>query len=173
VTVPLDRLGRERPTRAFELNARTRAMAAARKLLEAKGRFNRDEIAEEFETTASIVSLALVILKFGTEAEIVAADTGHASIRGLYDDICKRVPVEERIKAKTTATMSANRREQIKNDAQLWKELRHALDLICGMPQPADVVRVARANSARTAMLDRKIIDAYTWLSEFSDAWTK
>lgn len=173
MTVPLDKLGRARPNRAFEIKARKQAMAAARELIAADGRLNRDEIAAKHQVTPSGVSLAVIILKHGTEAEIASVDNGEQGLRPVYDEVVTRIPVDQRIKSKTRATISAERKEQVKNDAATWKQLRQAIELICGMPLPADVVAIARRNGGRASSLDRKIIAAYSWLTEFSDAWTK
>jgi hypothetical protein len=41
------------------------------------------------------------------------------------------------------------------------------------LPQPTDVIAVIRKNHNREMHVDKTLIAAFTWLTEFSDAWTK
>jgi hypothetical protein len=173
VTALRDSRGRLRPVREHEIKARRNALAAARAAMAADGRLNRDEIAQEHDVTPSGVSLALVILRYGTEAEIASIESGERGLRPVYDEIAKRVSTEQRLSTRKATALSAVRKQQVKDESAIWKNLKLALDLIGGMPRPADVAGIAKRNTQRTASIDRKIIDAYTWLAEFSDVWTK
>lgn len=173
MTVPLDCTGRKRPVRDAEITSRKNAIAAARKIIASNGKLNRDEVAKEFDIAPSSVSCAVIILKHGTEAEIAAVETGETAIVTVYTAVCERVPVAERYKSRTITTHSAEHKERLRIETTTWKQLRDAIELICSMPRPADVAAMAKRNHVRTAVLDRKIIDAYSWLSEFSDEWTK
>lgn len=156
-----------------EIGTSKRAILAARKQIAANGVLHRDDLAKEFEVTPNAVSRALVAVKHGTEEEIAAIERGEMGAYAVYLNVVSRVPVEARMKTKSPATRSADARSAMRNDAEMWKTLREAVDLICGLPRPVDMVALARRNRRRTVAVDSRIMDAYTWLSEFSDEWTK
>jgi hypothetical protein len=164
--------GPTRPRTEHEIMISKQSIAAGRKQL-AHGPFNRDDLAKEFGVPVNNVSRAVMLLRHGTTEEVAAVECGDLGLITVYDIISRRVPAAERIKTKTPNTRSAETVANQKAEAATWKELRQAIDLICGMPRPADMVIIAKRSSGRTATLDRRIIDAYSWLAEFSDAWTK
>lgn len=173
MTDQLDDTGRRRPIRKHEIEARKKAMTAARATITAKGSLNRDDVAAEYGATPSTVSQAIVILQHGTEEEIAGVESGERGLRVVYDDVCKRVSVKDRYAARLQPKLSAERKAQSTQERLVWTNLRQALALIGSLPQPKDVVKIVKRNHARTATLDRSILDAFSWLSEFSDEWTK
>lgn len=74
---------------------------------------------------------------------------------------------------RSTRQMPKPRGETHRINADIWRRLRDALDLLCGLPRPDEVAQIARYHDKRTkgAAVERKLIPATEWLKEFSDAW--
>jgi hypothetical protein len=54
--------------------------------------------------------------------------------------------------------------------AQVWANLKSALDLIRGMPLASDVAKIARSHD-KSDFVDVRLARALRWLEEFSNAW--
>lgn len=167
-----DSIGRMMPPRvprAFEMEVRAKALAAARYALD--NRTTRDEAAEKFSVNVHIISEALILLKHGTEQEIDDVTSGKVGLKRTIHSIRKRAP-EVRLPGKTPVK-GKEALEEMKMDGAVWVELRDALKAITGLPRPADVVRIVKKNGQRTEVVDRHLMAAFGWITEFSDEWTK
>lgn len=155
--------------RAYEKVGREKAFAAAR--LAIKDSLSLVEAAKRCDSNRCSTGEAFLILKHGTEQEIADVENNTAALGSTVRDIRTRVAAADR-----------TRKPGLKNDEQLhglalnasiWAKLRDALDGINGLPQPKDVIAIVRRHRVREEMLNKKLIAAYGWITEFSDAWTK
>ncbi len=161
-----------RPTRPAEKEANARALPAARYILE--NPLNRPAACDKFTTTRSGITLALVLLQEGTPEEIAAVDAG-APLNPIVATIRKRRTAlapgkRQRLKKVAYSQVELERK---KVDMAIWEHLGSALKSIASLPQPDDVVKIARKNGERTKAVDRNLMTAFSWITEFSDAWTK
>ena len=167
-----DTLGRRirpRVPRSFEIEARKNALAAARFALE--NRVTREEVAATFHTNISLLSEALILLRYGTETEIADVESGKVGIKKASHVVRARTP-GARLMGKSPVK-GAEASAMSRDEAAIWASLRPALEALKGMPRPADVARIMRKNGMRTDVVDRNLMAAFGWLTEFSDEWTK
>lgn len=167
-----DKLGRryEYSSRVADVELRKRAMAAAKYAID--NNLTREAAAKEYGiTNTMLLSCAILILKNGTEEEIEGVASGRLPITQLSKQIRLRLPPDQRNRKAPARTVEQD--AQVKSDAAIWRELRDALNAICGLPRPSDVIKSVRRHSVRKDVIDKNIMTAFTWLTEFSDAWTK
>ncbi len=160
-----------RGIRPAEIKANANALAAARYIMETA--MNRDEAAARFDAKAGSITNALIVLQEGTPEEIAGVDAG-GPLDPVARAILKRRAIEpgKRQRRKKVA-FSQEALAQKKVDMAVWEALGSALKNIASLPQPTDTVKIARKNIMRTEAVDRHLMTAFSWITEFSDAWTK
>ncbi len=152
--------------------AAAKAIEAARRSL--KENRTATELADELKVSRSSVTLARLILEYGTAAELDAASNGDIGLRTLGDTIRERLPPDdrERLKHKTSVYTDA-RRENIKAQAELWAKLNSALKNLSNLPQPIDVIGVVKSNAMRENAVNAQIDIVAKWMEEFANEWTR
>lgn len=166
-----DKIGRVIPTKSYNIDGRDKALAAARYIAENKA--NRNEAAAKFDANVGSVSAATLILQEATPEEYAALMAAEIGMRDLADKIRTRMPKGELRKARQKIVLSQTETERLEFEKKVWADLRRALEAISGMPQPVDVVKIVRRNRVRGAIVDRHLMTAFQWITDFSDAWTK
>lgn len=167
-----DKLGRryQYTGRPADIEIRRRAMEAAQYSID--NNITREAAAAKFGiTNIAMMSCAILVLKNGTEEEIEGVRNGQIAITQLAKKLRLRIPDGQKVRKPPARTDEQD--AQLKSDVAIWNQLRNALDAICGLPQPADVIKSVRRNGARRDVIDKNIMTAFSWLTEFSDAWTK
>ncbi len=167
-----DKLGRryEYSPRPANIELRKRVMEASKYAI--ANNITREIAAKKFGiTNISLTSCAILVLKNGTDDEIEGVTSGRLPVTQLSKQIRSRLPLEQRSRKAPARTVEQD--AQVKSDAAIWRELRDALNAICGLPQPSDVIKSVKRHSVRRDVIDKKIMTAFSWLTEFSDAWTK
>ena len=162
--------GRTNAARPREREVRGLAMAAARETLAANTSFVGG--AQNAGVDAGLVKCAALVLRYGSPEEIATADSGDVSLVQLAKSVRSRLPPEARPRRRQGA-YGSEVKEARKLDIQLWERLNTAFDLIAALPRPEDVIRSVRKHHRRVVEVERKLATAYTWIEEFSDAWTK
>jgi len=155
--------------RPGDVRAREKAFAAARYALDNNA--NREDAAAKFETNGTSVSEAILAIKHATPDELKALEANSIGLKELTRLIRKRTPRASRERKNIVRTDQQN--EAIKFDSKVWAELKTALEVFAGMPRPADVATICRRNTQRKDTVDRHLMTAFGWITEFSDEWTK
>lgn len=126
-------------------------------------------------SSQSSVSSALKILQGATAAEIRQVEDGTITIAALAGQLLRKVPRATRAKI---AGQPRNQRgghlqriQRMRLHALVWRQLKAGLELT-DLPQPSDVVAIARAHD-KAGLVDAKLLRASQWLEEFVDEWTK
>jgi hypothetical protein len=147
------------------------AILAARYAIEQN--LPREEAAKKFSVGTDSISRAHTILTHGTPEEAALVEAGTSSLRDVYETVLKRTPKDQRREGRKRGVRGEITKEQDKAEAAIWSTLKDALDSICSLPQPEDVVKIVRKNRIRATGVDKKLMTTFTWITEFSDAWTK
>lgn len=148
-----------------------RSLKAARYQIEQH--VSQMEAAKKFSTNRTAVSECVLIITSGTAEDIRRAESGEVSLRVVAREVRERVPVAERKEKRPPLTKNKQLAEQVAMESRLWQRVRDAFDAISGLPQPSDVIALIKKNPMRTAQTDKKLIAAFSWITEFSDGWTK
>lgn len=163
---------RKRPKRDYERAATARAFQAARLARDAGISF--PEAAKRCDAKPSSVAEAFTALTCATAEEVARIEAGEASLSKIARESARRVPVEIRkANRKANPTLSREIIQGREFDAAVWGKLRDAFDALAALPQPADVIGVVKKNPMRIDHVNRKLMTAFGWITEFSDAWTK
>lgn len=158
-----------RVVRTVENEGRRKALAGARLAL--KEQLSLSEAAKRSDASRDSVGEAYLLLRYGTEEEITSVENNLLALNIAASAIRLRVPAVERERKSPHKNCEHTHRAEL--EAAIWAKLRRVLDDINAMPQPADVVAIVRKNQRRAQTLNTKLIAAYGWITEFSDAWTK
>lgn len=150
--------------------ARKIAMATARALIQ--DNITQSEAEAKYGGSRALISLACLILANGTPEDIARADDGDVTLHAIIDDIRARNG-DEKALLKKKATRTRQTKDKFEFEGQVWAQLKEAIERIAGLPAPADVAAIVRANSVRTDHVNRKILDTLSWMEEFSNAWTR
>jgi hypothetical protein len=118
-------------------------------------------------------SEAHLILKHATPEQIAKAEAGELSLQGLATTIRSIVPPEVRKANRKQLRQGEDTMSIARTEAAIWNGLRGALEAISSMPQPTDVISIVRKNAMRGEAVNRNLMTAFTWITEFSDEWTK
>lgn len=161
----------KRGARPAEALANANALAAARYLMETPA--NRMEVCKEFNTNSGSLTNALVLLQEGTPEEIAGVEAGGALYPIAKMIIARRAPTSGKRRRLKKVGFSQEALARKKVEMAIWESLGSALKNIASLPQPQDVVEIARKNTMRVQAVDRNLMTAFTWITEFSDAWTK
>lgn len=156
-------------SRAYEADGRAKAFAAAR--LAIKDGLSLIEAARRGGSNRCSAGEAFLILHHGTEAEIASVESNRVAMGTLVRAIRARVPLADR--SRKPGLKNNEQLHGIAFDAAIWAKLRDALDGINSLPHPKDVMTIVHKNRVREEMLNKKLIAAYGWITEFSDAWTQ
>lgn len=148
--------------------ARLRAFEAARLAIEAG--MSQDRAATQCGTNRISVNEASLILKWGSPEEIADVTEGRKGMDSMVNSIRLRTTPAER---RAGRRMPRQEMDRAALDAHVWHKLRSGLEAIATLPQPQDVVDICHRNMMRGEAVDRMLIQAFAWLTEFSDAWTK
>lgn len=160
--------GRQSP--ASDLVMRQAAFRAAR-IVMAEG-ISHADAARRAGASRRSVSEAYVILANCSPSQISRGESGETSIMELTEWVRENVPAEIRKTKRKIARLGGDVQQQRDTESALWLKLRDALDNIAAMPLPADVVGICKKNRMREEKVNEKLIAAFAWITEFSDAWT-
>lgn len=163
--------GGGRTPREQEMASRAKSMAAAKHALETGTSLSAAAI--QFGVKRVTTGECHLILTHGTPEEIAGAQSGQLGIGTVGDAIRARTTLEERKQTRKKSKPTIELIDGRKMDAMIWDKMRGAINALTAMPLPVDVVRTIRRNPHRIDLVDRKLIAAFTWLTDFSDAWTK
>lgn len=153
---------------AREIEVKKKAFEAARLVLN-NSELSMRPLAEQYGITRHAIGNAYLLLRYATAAEIDSVENGGFPLSDMTEVVRARETVRERKLPRQGDEYKA----RVALDAVIWSKLRDALDAINGLPQPSDVVNSVRRHAVRTNALNDKLISAYGWITEFSDAWTK
>lgn len=114
------------------------------------------------------------VLAQGTEEDVGAVREGRASVMEIAKEIREATPPEERNKRRA-GTLSGRgdnpaRIENLKMRGEIWGHVRDALTALTSLPNPEDVVRIARTHD-RTGLVDARLENSLQWLTRFANAW--
>lgn len=130
--------------------------------------------ADDADVSRSSVTAARLILEFGSEDDIASVEFGKVGFRTLALKIHDTLTEEMRASLKRRAGLwTMDRREKLSGEAELWARFSPALRHLTELPKPADIVSVVKSNVMREAVVDQHISAALSWLTEFSNGWTK
>ncbi len=121
------------------------------------------------------VQEAKTVLDRGTEEEILAVERGEIGVGPLAREIRRGVPSavragnREASLAQTGKNPERIQRQQL--NAKVYREVRDAVVNLSGLPRPADVVKIVRAQDR--GVVGPKLEAAMYWLMEFSDEWNR
>lgn len=150
-------------------------MAAARRSLSEYG-VNTEKAADDAAVARGSVGSARVILELGTPEQIEAAIKGEISLdrtaRALKALLTPE-QVRERKHRAYVSTWSPERRTSLQEQAELWAQFAPALKVLGGLPNPASMVDVVKANNGRFMIVNQLIDPVTNWMKEFNDEWAK
>lgn len=161
--------GRNSPDSEIEI--RKRAFQGARIVI--KEGISHVDAAQRLQISRRAISSAYVILAHCSPEQIAKAEIGEISLALLVDHVRKNVPADIRKSKRKGPIFDADTRKQRDTEVALWNTLRDALDGIAAMPQPQDIVRIVKKHRMREEKVNEKLIAAFAWITEFSDAWTR
>lgn len=159
-----------RPEREKEIAARKAAIAAARLML--SGNKSQEQAAEATGSKRASVSNGMLILNHGTAEEIEGVESGTLSLDRTADKIRERTTPQERAAKRRAPTQTEALVKSREFDAEIWGGLRNALDAIAGLPSPKDTAVIVRKNAMRIEHVNRKLLVALEWITEFSNEIT-
>src|SRR5262249_28688972 len=90
---------------------------------------------------------------------------GHAPASTVGQALRDKVPAGRRL-----TNPEAKRTETRRMYAEIWRQLRDALELLGGLPLPNEVAKMARGKD-QGRVIDRRIGKSIQWLEEFRNAW--
>jgi len=162
------------------LNTSQRAMIAARLANRKReeslliGRQQRNSPDTQICTSASVkqtatllkvsprsVSQAKRVLRDADATDVARIEKGERTV----DSVVKRLP-----KTKPSTMKEAKRRDTLQMNAKLWRSFKFAIEALCSLPAPADVMRVVRGFD-KGGLVERKLDQSYNWLKGFEHEW--
>jgi hypothetical protein len=168
----VDKMGRRymhhRPSQAAKARLAIEAARYAR-----AEKVTRDVAAAKFGVSVDTISRGDTVLTHGTPEEIASLEAELVSLRDVYDVVLKRTPRDVLKQGRKPMIRGDEAKDQTRVESQVWSKLTDALDNIVAMPAPADVVRIVKKNGVRTSQVDKRLMGAFSWITEFADAWTK
>lgn len=159
-------ISRPRPRQYHD--QRMKALVAAEAVRDE--RISYDDAALREGVTASTVGDAYICLTEGTPEQIEKLRSGAVSLRAVYKEILGRA---DRQMIRKDVTRSTSTKQQEAMESAIWERLRSALASLGDLPTPADVVAIGKRNGRRRIAIDRMLMNSFTWITEFADAWTK
>lgn len=154
-----------------------RSEALAKKVLDAarlsfKVNEPASDIAKKFGVSRSSISVARLIVEFGTEEQLEIVSSGQVGFRTMGDIIRKSLPPEVRAKVQGKAGVwTEARRQNQHSDSEIWQKLIGAISALKGLPKPEDVVRVVTKNGVRKITLENNLDAALNWIKDFEHEW--
>lgn len=148
--------------------ARAKAIEAAELSLNSQVRVV--DAAAQLGVERHIVTAVRMILDHGTPEEIEELRTGSRGLTNMVTAIRKRAGRLPRIRRSVWSNDTHDKRA-FRN--ALWKNLSTALEAIVSMPHPAEVAEIIKTHPARRQCVDAKLLQSLSWLTEFSDVWTR
>ena len=122
------------------------------------------------------VAEAKVILNKGTDNLIAAVKSGAVGMSRAVEEIrAEQHPNKKKYKQRKDTDKDASRIQTLKRHGNIWQDLKQALLLLTGLPQPAEVVAIARIADAKAkpGIINTKLAPARDWLREFEDEWNR
>ena len=148
------------------------AMEAAR--LSLADKTSIQDIADKMGISRSSISVARLILEFGSSSDIDAASSGRIGLRTLASRIRMLIPQPQRDELKTrTGVWTDSRREKLGEEAILWGKLGPALRGLTELPRPYDMIEVITRNAMREDATNQHLEIAAKWMEEFTNEWRK
>lgn len=130
------------------------------------------DIAKKFGVSRSSISVARLIVEFGTEEQLEIVSSGQVGFRTMGDIIRKSLPPEVRAKVQGKAGVwTEARRQNQHSDSEIWQKLIGAINALKGLPKPEDVVRVVTKNGVRKITLENNLDAALNWIKDFEHEW--
>lgn len=137
---------------------------------------SQTEAAKLLNVGRSTVQSARVVLERGTPEEVKEADEGRLGLNTAARAIQQGVSPAEREKNRLLPSHkkgdSPKRLDDQRMKADIWGQLRDALENLSGLPAATDVATIARRFD-RGGLVARALPIATAWLTEFEDAYTK
>lgn len=136
------------------------------------------QAAEIMGVARGTVVSAKTIIDHGSEIDIASARKG-AGLRPMADKIRASFTPEQRAAAEQdridrSAAGNRNNAERIATrqmHAEVWEQLRTAMEALTALPLPSDVVGIVNGNPARRRATNDRCAAAAKWLSDFAQQW--
>ncbi|MCE4223439.1 ParB N-terminal domain-containing protein [Methylobacterium sp. C25] len=136
------------------------------------------QAAELMGVARDTVVSAKTIIDHGSEIDIASARKG-AGLRPMADKIRASFTPEqraarEREQAERNASSNRANPDRIRTQqmhAEVWEQLRIAMEALTALPLPSDVVGIVKGNAARRRATENKCAAAAKWLSDFAQQW--
>lgn len=157
------------PTPEKHREVRIRAFRAAR--LAITDGLSIVDAAKREDCARHSVGQAIAVLRFCTAQQIADAESGAVPLADLMEAI--RTSTSKASRQRKPAARSQDAREQMATESAISLQLMDSLEAISGLPRPADVIAFIRKHHKRTEAVNKHLIAAFGWITEFSDEWTK
>jgi hypothetical protein len=114
---------------------------------------------------------AKYVLRDGTPEEIAAVKAGTGRVNTIARQIRDNIPPKERRIERRT--IHSRRQETLQAKGQLWGQLRDALVNLTSLPDPAEIVPIARSMDKRAGhLVDARLLPSLQWLKGFAHEWS-
>lgn len=161
-----------RPIRPYEVEARQKAFRVARELL-TNDKLSMGEESKRAGVNRHAVGNAMLILQHGEPQEIADLERGAISPQHMGDAIRRRVP-KEKLLEKSRGLVASSATKGIRDaEMEVWSKLKVALDGLTSLPSPKDTAAVVRRNNGRVEAVNRKLLAAVAWITEFENEITR
>jgi ParB-like chromosome segregation protein Spo0J len=125
------------------------------------------EAANLLAVSEPTVKRARAVLDHGTPEQIAAVEAGEVSVSAA----AKAVATSKPKRKPQTRTEKLERKHAMQRErARYWNQLSEALDVLSGLPDPADILPAVPAHTGRT--LSDKLPAAIKWLTAFQEKWS-
>lgn len=133
-----------------------------------------EDAADEVGIGRSGPTLARIVLRFGTAADLANVLEGKLSLRTVHDEVKKRMTPEQMADLKVRNNKWTTKRRALEgSESQVWSELSDILKRLGGLPQPEDVINIVRRNNVRKMYVNQQIYAAAKWMEEFLEHWSR
>lgn len=129
---------------------------------------NVRDAASMIKVSIGTVSEAGLVQREGTPEEVAEVISGKATVGNTADNI--RTRKKAKINTKTEANEA--RIQTMRMRANIWADLKAGLTHLTALPEPVEVVRIARYSDKQN-IVDSKLSLAMEWLKGFADEWNR
>lgn len=155
-------------------------LLASKKALEAaelsfKTGMHATAAAKSFQVSRSAVTLARLILEFGTNQDREDAYSGKTGLRPLGDKIRKTLPpeIKKELRNRTGGKLGEGHLHNIKTEKDLWHKLKVVLQNLSELPHPKEMIPVVKSNNMRTRAVKLLLNNATNWIEDFNNEWKR
>jgi len=153
--------------------ASMKALAAAE--LSFKTGMHATAAAKSLGASRSAVTLARLIIEFGSDQDREDAHSGTIGLRTLGDKIRKHLPLEvkKELKNRTGGSLSEGHLHNLKTEKNLWHKMRAVLENLSELPHPKEMIPVVRRNNMRARAVRIYLDNATKWIEDFNNEWKR